>query len=104
MGRIADYADFLKGLTEVWERCSNALVPGGRLACVFGDMCLSRRSNGGHHMVVRFTRPFRRSAAILDSTTWRQSSGTRSAMLQGRRGKEAREHNRLLKSRLGQAK
>ncbi len=29
-----------------------ALVPGGRLICVVGDVCLSRRKNGGRHTVV----------------------------------------------------
>jgi len=28
------------------------LVPGGRLICVVGDVCLSRRKNGGRHTVV----------------------------------------------------
>ncbi|MGH9520377.1 MAG: DNA-methyltransferase, partial [Terriglobales bacterium] len=32
--------------------CYRALVPGGRLICVVGDVCLSRRKNGGRHTVV----------------------------------------------------
>ena len=36
----------------MWEGCHDALAPGGRLVCVVGDVCLSRRRNGGRHMVV----------------------------------------------------
>ena len=52
MGYIADYEDFLDELDRVWRHCFNALVPGGRLICVVGDVCLSRRKNGGEHTVV----------------------------------------------------
>ncbi len=52
MGRLGDYEMFLAGLKKVWKRCYDALVPGGRLVCVVGDICLSRRQNGGRHMVV----------------------------------------------------
>ena len=52
MGHISDYSDFLSALDQVWERCYRALIPGGRLVCVVGDVCLSRRRNGGRHMVV----------------------------------------------------
>jgi DNA modification methylase len=52
MGHIADYATFLDELDTVWRRCFEALVPGGRLICVVGDVCLSRRKNGGRHTVV----------------------------------------------------
>ncbi len=48
MGHIEDYADFIKELTKVWEHCYRLLVPGGRLICVVGDVCLSRRSFGRH--------------------------------------------------------
>src|SRR5690606_9207957 len=46
------YDDFLDALDQVWENCYRALVPGGRLICVVGDVCLSRRKNNGRHMVV----------------------------------------------------
>jgi len=36
----------------VWQGCYRALVPGGRLVCVVGDVCLSRRKNRGEHTVV----------------------------------------------------
>ncbi len=52
LGHIADYSEFLHELDGVWKICFNALVPGGRLICVVGDVCLSRRRNGGRHMVV----------------------------------------------------
>jgi DNA modification methylase len=52
MGHIADYEEFLEELGKVWKRCFDALVPGGRLVCVVGDVCLSRRQNDGRHTVV----------------------------------------------------
>jgi DNA modification methylase len=52
LGFVADYEEFLAQLDRVWQRCYAALVPGGRLICVVGDVCLSRRKNGGRHMVV----------------------------------------------------
>ncbi len=52
LGDIADYDKFLHELDRVWRRCFNALVPGGRLICVVGDVCLSRRKNEGRHTVV----------------------------------------------------
>ncbi len=52
LGYVADYEQFLKELDKVWRRCFKALVPGGRLICVVGDVCLSRRKNAGVHTVV----------------------------------------------------
>ncbi len=52
LGHIEDYDDFLDELDRVWQRCFDALVPGGRLVCVVGDVCLSRRENNGRHTVV----------------------------------------------------
>ncbi len=52
LGFVADYETFLGELDKVWDRCFKALVPGGRLICVVGDVCLSRRKNGGRHMVM----------------------------------------------------
>lgn len=52
LGHIEDYDQFLFELDKVWRHCFNALVPGGRLICVVGDVCLSRRENGGRHTVV----------------------------------------------------
>jgi DNA modification methylase len=52
LGYLADYRQFLDELDRVWQRCFDALVPGGRLICVVGDVCLSRRQNKGRHTVV----------------------------------------------------
>jgi modification methylase len=52
LGHVEDYDQFLHELDKVWKHCFNALVPGGRLICVVGDVCLSRRENGGRHTVV----------------------------------------------------
>ncbi len=52
LGHVADYDAFLDALDQVWRRCFEALVPGGRLICVVGDVCLSRRANHGRHAVV----------------------------------------------------
>jgi DNA modification methylase len=52
MGHIEGYEIFLTELDKVWQHCHRVLVPGGRLVCVVGDVCLSRRKNGGRHTVV----------------------------------------------------
>jgi len=52
MGFIEDYQKFLSELDRVWKHCYRALVPGGRLIIVVGDVCLSRRKNKGRHTVV----------------------------------------------------
>jgi DNA modification methylase len=52
LGDIADYEKFLDELDRVWNACFDALVPGGRLICVVGDVCLSRRKNKGQHLVM----------------------------------------------------
>ena len=52
LGHIVDYEGFLVQLDRVWQKCFDLLVPGGRLICVVGDVCLSRRKNEGRHTVV----------------------------------------------------
>src|SRR5687768_16600080 len=52
LGDITSYSTFLDALDEAWRHCYRVLVKGGRLICVIGDVCLSRRSNGGRHMVM----------------------------------------------------
>jgi DNA modification methylase len=52
LGEISDYETFLRALNKVWKKCYRALVPGGRLICVVGDVCVSRRKNGGRHLVM----------------------------------------------------
>lgn len=51
LGHISDYEKFLKELTNVWQESFRVLVPGGRLVCVVGDVCLSRRRYGRHVVV-----------------------------------------------------
>ena len=48
LGNIASYEEFVTELEKVWHECYRALVPGGRLICVVGDVCLSRREHGRH--------------------------------------------------------
>ncbi len=52
LGHVNGYDEFLAELESVWRRCFDLLVPGGRLICVVGDVCLSRRQNEGRHTVV----------------------------------------------------
>lgn len=52
LGDVEDYEEFLDELDKVWRACLRVLVPGGRLVCVVGDVCLSRRKNAGEHTVV----------------------------------------------------
>ncbi|OGC89885.1 MAG: methyltransferase [candidate division Zixibacteria bacterium RBG_16_53_22] len=51
LGHISDYESFLQELNKVWLESYRILVPGGRLICVVGDVCLSRRQNGRHVVV-----------------------------------------------------
>ena len=48
LGHVSDYEDFLDQLSKVWRECFRVLVPGGRLVCVVGDVCMSRRQFGRH--------------------------------------------------------
>ena len=52
LGDVEDYESFLSELDKVWKHCYRVLVPGGRLICVVGDVCLSRKKNDGRHTVV----------------------------------------------------
>jgi modification methylase len=52
LGYVEDYESFVAEIDRVWAGCFDALVPGGRLVCVVGDVCLSRRKNHGIHTVV----------------------------------------------------
>ncbi len=51
LGHVSDYDEFIEQLSQVWRECYRVLVPGGRLICVVGDVCLSRRQNGRHLVV-----------------------------------------------------
>lgn len=50
LGHIQDYESFLFELEKVWRHIYRVLVPGGRLVCVVGDVCVARR-NFGRHLV-----------------------------------------------------
>jgi len=52
LGYVKEYDNFLDELDSVWEHVFRSLVPGGRLVCVVGDVCLSRRQNKGRHTVI----------------------------------------------------
>lgn len=52
LGAVEDYESFMDELDKVWRHCHRVLVPGGRMVCVVGDVCLARRRNNGRHMVV----------------------------------------------------
>ena len=49
---MEDYEHFHDELERVWKHCYRVLVPGGRIACVVGDVCIARRRNKGRHMVM----------------------------------------------------
>ena len=51
LGAVADYEQFVAELGRVWSECHRALVPGGRLVIIVGDVCLSRRQHGRHVVV-----------------------------------------------------
>lgn len=51
LGHIQDYEEFLNELAKVWAEACRILVPGGRLVCVVGDVCLSRKQYGRHVVV-----------------------------------------------------
>jgi site-specific DNA-methyltransferase (adenine-specific) len=51
LGLIANYDAFIEELNKVWRHCYRVLVPGGRLVCVVGDVCLSRREHGRHRVM-----------------------------------------------------
>ena len=48
MGHIQEYEVFLDELKKVWGHIFRVLVPGGRLVCVVGDVCVARRDFGRH--------------------------------------------------------
>jgi len=50
LGHVQDYEIFLGEIEKVWRHVFRLLVPGGRLVCVVGDVCVARR-NFGRHLV-----------------------------------------------------
>jgi len=51
LGHIETYSEFHEELNKVWAHCFRVLVPGGRLVCVVGDVCLARKKFGRHLVV-----------------------------------------------------
>lgn len=51
LGAIQDYELFLQQLDTVWKECSRVLVPGGRICCVIGDVCIPRKKIGRHFIM-----------------------------------------------------
>ena len=52
LGELNDHREFHDQLDRVWDRCYRILVPGGRLVCNVGDVCIARRQNKGRHHVL----------------------------------------------------
>lgn len=48
LGNTEGYESFLNEISKVCKECFRVLVPGGRMICVVGDVCLSRRQHGRH--------------------------------------------------------
>lgn len=51
LGDVEDYEEFLVELDKVWAECARVLVPGGRVVCVVGDVCISRKRCGRHYVM-----------------------------------------------------
>ena len=51
LGAIEDYEAFLHELDKAWRECARVLVPGGRVCCVVGDVCVPRRRLGRHFVM-----------------------------------------------------
>jgi site-specific DNA-methyltransferase (adenine-specific) len=51
LGDIENYEKFLTELDKVWIECVRVLVPGGRICCVVGDVCVPRKRGGRHYVL-----------------------------------------------------
>lgn len=51
LGDVDDYENFLSQLDNVWSECARVLVGGGRICCVVGDVCVSRKKGGRHYIM-----------------------------------------------------
>ena len=70
LGHVADYDNFLDSLDMVWQWILKALVPGGRLICVVGDVCLSRRNDNGEHTCVPLHSSIQERCRKLGFSNW----------------------------------
>ncbi len=48
LGDVEEYEHFLTELDKAWTECRRVLVPGGRICCVVGDVCIPRKRFGRH--------------------------------------------------------
>lgn len=51
LGDIDSYEFFLTELDKAWAECARVLVPGGRICCVVGDVCVPRKKAGKHFVM-----------------------------------------------------
>lgn len=51
LGEIDSYELFLNELDKAWAECARVLVPGGRICCVVGDVCVPRKREGRHYVM-----------------------------------------------------
>lgn len=51
LGLIKDYNCFITELDKCWRECARVLVPGGRICCVVGDVCIPRKKQGRHYIM-----------------------------------------------------
>jgi site-specific DNA-methyltransferase (adenine-specific) len=51
LGEIDSYEMFLNELDKAWGECARVLVPGGRVCCVVGDVCVPRKKEGRHYVM-----------------------------------------------------
>ena len=51
LGAITNYDRFLEELDLAWAECTRVLIPGGRICCVVGDVCLPRKKAGRHYVM-----------------------------------------------------
>ncbi len=70
LGHIEEYEQFLDELDKVWLECARVLVPGGRICCVVGDVCIPRKRDGRHRVMPLHSNIQARAADIgLDCLT-----------------------------------
>jgi len=51
LGFIENYDHFLDELDKAWRECARILVPGGRICCAVGDVCIPRKKGGRHYVM-----------------------------------------------------
>jgi len=84
LGNIGSYEMFLDELDKVWKECYRALVPGGRLCVVIGDVCHARRKHGRHRLTPLHADVIRRCVDIgfdyLAPIIWYKIANVRTEM------------------------